>query len=1345
MSPTPEEGQADPPSRIGSYRIERRLGAGGMGAVYRAFDETLERPVAIKRILPGLVDRTRALRFRREARMAARLNHPSIVHIYEIVETDDGDWIVMELVEGTTLDRMLRDGLLDLTRSVRLAREVADALSEAHAQGIVHRDLKASNIMVTAAGRAKILDFGLAKDYRGDGTRDISAAGAVVGTYHAMSPEQAQGLAVDHRSDLFSLGSLLYEMLTGVSPFEAASPVETLARICAHEPRPVRASHPEVPPELAELAEQLLRKSPAQRPQNSWEVSAALERIERSGALARRGTADLPATSDATRSGATALSPARSGSPPPLTSSERRQITVLCCEIATVEEGSSSPLEPEALYELMLQLRPLAHGVVQRHEGTLGGTLGHGLLVYFGYPQAHEDDARRAVRAALDLVMEAGEHLGGPGAELVEPVLRVGVHTGPAVISTGPGGSEPVVLGTTLDVALRLQAAAAPGTVAISPATRSLVRRGFACEALPALAPAPGGAEPLVPYRVRHETDSTDESALHQAPLVGREHELALLVGRWELARSGTGQAVLLSGEPGIGKSRLLHALRERVNEASGEGGARWLSLQASPYTQNTPLHPVVSLLQRTLASERGGSPWEQLDALLRGLSLREALPLFASLLDLPFADGSVPPSLPPERQREHTLEALVELLLEMSERGPVILQVEDLHWLDASTLAWLERLIDQAATASLLLVMTIRPHTLEVPWGARVTQVTLGALTSEETQRLVSLLSAGQPLRPEVQQHIVAKTDGVPLFVEELTRAVLEGGESGGWGDLPTTLRDSLTARLGRLGTAKEVAQLASVIGRAFPLTLLAAVASHDEDTLERELRKLTQSGLVHRRGFGAQTRYSFKHALVRDAAYDSLLRRERQQVHLRIAAAMEEERRAAGEGAQSEEIAFHCMAGEQYDRAFEYWLEAGQLAMGRSAHAEAIGHLQHGLAALEAQPPSAERDLRELSLRSALAVSLGIIRGLPAPEVEAVYERILELTGQLGKVPQQVYFGLWNFYMSRGRLLRAREMAQQRLAYGEATGDAASLYMGLYTSASTDQYLGNAAGARDGFERLLSVYPREGLADQAVAYDIGVVSASLLGDVLWHLGQPDTAMHKADVAIESARRFSPFTLSVALVIRVILASSMRDFATCRRRAEELIALSAEHSYQYWTVFWQISLALAGLTPASSAAEIDRALDDASTAIATMRTAYGSNLQCSRFLAWTIAACLEHGRLQPARPLLEQALSLTEEEHYWESELLRLQALLLRAEGGAAEGAERCLLRALDVARAQGARIFELRAAVSLCELWRDEGRVDEAKALLGPLYRSFPEGQGTPDLTTARERLALLESPAG
>ena len=720
--------------------------------------------------------------------------------------------------------------------------------------------------------------------------------------------------------------------------------------------------------------------------------------------------------------------------------------------------------------------------------------------------------------------------------------------------------------------------------------------------------------------------------------------------------------------------------------------------MHGSVYTQNTPLNPAVALLRRLLASQPAEDPADQLDGLLRAFALTEALPLFASLLDLPGA--AMAPSLaamPPERQREETLEALVALVLAMTEVEPVILLVEDLHWLDATTLTWLERLIDQAATASLLLVMTIRPNTLDIPWGsrARVVQIALGALSSQDTEHLIQLLSGDARLDPRLQQHIVAKTDGVPLFVEELTRSMLEGGESGDWRELPTTLRDSLTARLARLGTAKEVAQLASVIGRAFPLRLLAAIAAHPVDTLERELRKLVQSGLVHRRGFGVQTRYSFKHALVRDAAYDSLLRRERQQVHLRIAAAMEDGRHA-GDAAQSEEIAHHYFAGEQYAKAFEGWLEAGQLAMGRSAHAEAIAHLQHGLEALNAMPATPDRDRREIGLRSLLSMSLGVIRGLSAPDVEAVHERMLILTGQLGDdVPLGIYFGLWNFYASRGRLHRARDLAQQRLALGEATGDEESRLVGLYTAAAADAFLGRLEAARDGFERLLAGYPKDGLSNPALAYDIAAVGQSLLGDTLWLMGRPEEGTRLADEAIALAHRRSPFTQSVALVDRMILATSMRDVATSRQRAQELIALSSAHSYQYWVVHWRISLALTGISPESADAEIDRALQEAASAIDLMRTAYGSNLQNSRFLGWTASACLDHGRLELARRLLDEAFEVTagEGEQYWVSELHRLRAGLLRAEGAPAADVTAAMDAALDVARTQGAKTFEQRA----------------------------------------------------
>ena len=351
MSPSSDADRAGVPERVGNYRIDERLGTGGMGAVYRAFDEALHRPLAIKRLLPDFVDPIRALRFRREARTAARLNHPAIVHIYDIVETDQGDWIVMELVEGKTLDRLLREGILSLLRSVQLAREIADGLSEAHAQGIVHRDLKASNVMVTAAGRAKILDFGLAKVIRGKADDDLSGPGAVLGTCHAMSPEQAQGLTIDHRSDLFSLGSLLYEMVTGVSPFRAETAQETLTRIVTHHPRPVADVAPDIPRELGELIQRLLSKAAAQRPHSSADVSMALERLERSGVLdaevrdRARGAGSSAPTMDVVKAPASPRSWA-----PLMTSSERRQLTVLCCEIV---DGTNP--DPDALAVVRLR------------------------------------------------------------------------------------------------------------------------------------------------------------------------------------------------------------------------------------------------------------------------------------------------------------------------------------------------------------------------------------------------------------------------------------------------------------------------------------------------------------------------------------------------------------------------------------------------------------------------------------------------------------------------------------------------------------------------------------------------------------------------------------------------------------------------------------------------------------------------------------------------------------------------------------------------------------------------------------------------------------------------------
>jgi len=637
---------------------------------------------------------------------------------------------------------------------------------------------------------------------------------------------------------------------------------------------------------------------------------------------------------------------------------------------------------------------------------------------------------------------------------------------------------------------------------------------------------------------------------------------------------------------------------------------------------------------------------------------------------------------------------------------------------------------------------MTIRPNTLDVPWASRaqVTQITLGALSADDTARLVRSLTATLDLASEVREQIVARTDGVPLFVEELTRAVVESGDTGEWRELPTTLRESLTARLGRLGTAKEVAQLASVIGRSFSLSLLSAISAQSTAELERDLRRLVQSGLANRRGFGAHTRYAFKHALVRDAAYDSLLRRERQQIHLRIALALEEQRRLGLDDVPSELVAHHYMLGEQYGAASEAWFAAAQLATTRYAHAEAAAHLRQAIAALHAQPPSADRDAREITLQSALAMSLGIIQGLSSPSVEATQERLLALVGQVADIPHEIFFGLWNFYAAKGRLHQARDLARQRLGYAEARADRDAWVLATYAVAASDLFLGQLEAARQGLEALLAVYPADGLATQGVAYDIGVVARSLLGDVLWLLGQPDAAVRASEDAVAQGAMFSPFTQSVALVNRMMLATSMRDGDEASRQAERLIALSEEYSLQYWTVFWRLSIAIARAVRASGDGEIDEALAEASAAITTMRTAYGSQLQCTRYLGWAASAALERGRVALARTMLDDAHALSREERHYAADLQRLHAGVRLAEGAEADEVQAHLDEALALARMQGARMLALRAAVDLAALAEAQGRMEDAAALLAEACDAVQGGATTADVRAAQARLHAL-----
>ncbi|HWM92444.1 MAG TPA: protein kinase [Thermoanaerobaculia bacterium] len=882
------------PERIGPYHLERKLGSGGMGVVYAAWDERLERRVALKKILSDVADEPlRRERFRREARAVAKLSHPAIVQIHDLLETPEGDWIVLEYVEGATLTGRLLQGALDPGEVIRLARDVAGALEEAHVQGLLHRDLKAENVILAPSGRAKVLDFGLAKLYEsGSPTAEATSAtspGCVVGTYRAMSPEQANGLALDPRSDLFSLGVLLYEAATRVSPFQAETPVDTLTRVCNHQQPPVRRLCPAFPETVSELIDALLQKEPARRPRSAREVSEALASAPAWGTRTVspstvRSTVQISPLQEI--EGSTIIMDPRRRR----TLGEQRPLTVVCCGLMGLDEesGETAFLDSEALSEASDAVQDLVTSLCHQHSGTLGAALGHRIWLYFGYPQTREDDAARAVRAARELAVR-GEEIGLVPGTRRRLALRIAVHTGPAVVVNRPNREEQLQPGATLDIATAIESAMTNPGVVVSAATRELIARGFTTESLASVSlPGSDGGVPV--FRVTGAVNLREsDSGLSSTPMVGREQELNLLLDRARLAIGGMGQAVMISGEAGIGKSRLARALRERLSNETESPD--WWTAYGSPTTRNTPLAPVVDLLEHALFR------WESLDPRLRlhqledflawhEAPLEETVPLLAPLFSLPFEDVYPPLDLSPDEQQKQTLDALAALFADVAERRPLVLLIEDLQWADPLTLELLSLLFDEITGVPLLLVATFRPE-LKAPWGfrAQVTHLGLGPLSEIETGLLIDNLLRGRTMPPHIRQQIVERTDGVPLFVEEMTRMLLETGWSGDTPEIPTTLSACLAARLDQPGPAKEVAQVASVIGRTFSFELLRSLSSLDEAALQQGLDRLLQGELVHRRGAGRRARYSFKHTLIQDAAYASLLSRDRQELHRKIA----------------------------------------------------------------------------------------------------------------------------------------------------------------------------------------------------------------------------------------------------------------------------------------------------------------------------------------------------------------------------------------------------------------------------------------------------------------------------
>jgi len=717
---------------------------------------------------------------------------------------------------------------------------------------------------------------------------------------------------------------------------------------------------------------------------------------------------------------------------------ERRQLTVLFGDLVD-STALARQLDPEDYREVVRAYQATCADVIQRFDGYIAQYLGDGLLVYFGYPQAHEDDAQRAVRAGLEMLGT----LAALQARLVADkgiwlAVRLGVHTGLVVVGAmGAGGrQEALALGDTPNIAARLQGLAAPDTVVVSDTTWRLVQGYFACDDLGPQT-LKGVETPVQVYRVLGTSGAQSRldivSPRGLTPLVGRETEVALLRERWAQARDGLGQVVLLSGEAGIGKSRLVQILQEHV---AAEPPTR-LAWRCLPYAQQSPLHPVIAHLHRLLRWRPDNTPAEKLHTLeetlaASGLALPEVVPLLAALLSLPLPERYPPLTLTPEQQKQKTLEALLAWLLIEATRQPVLFIVEDLHWIDPSTLEFLTLFLDQGPAARILTLLTCRPE-FRSPWGfrAHLTPLTLNRLPRPQVPQMIGRITGGKALPPEVVEQIVTKTDGVPLFVEELTKMVLESSllrESEDYYELagplppfaiPATLHDSLMARLDRLAAGKDVAQLGATIGRTFAYELLRAVSPLDEATLQHSLRQFVEAELVYQRGMPPQATYMFKHALIQDAAYQSLLRSTRQQYHQRLAQVLEVQFPETAT-TQPELLAHHYIEAGLNAQAVPYWQRAGQRASERSAYLEAIAHLTKGLEVLATLPDTPERTQHELDFQLTLGPALMVTKGMTDPDVERVYTRARALCQQVEETPQlfPALWGLWRFYTGRGEL---------------------------------------------------------------------------------------------------------------------------------------------------------------------------------------------------------------------------------------------------------------------------------------------------------------------------------------
>ena len=1033
------------------------------------------------------------------------------------------------------------------------------------------------------------------------------------------------------------------------------------------------------------------------------------------------------------------------------TDGERRQLTVLFCDMVGFTELAHR-VDPEVLQTIIRSYEDACAVCITRYDGYVFQRLGDGIVAFFGFPLAHEGEAERAIRAGLQIV-ETMVRLEVP--EVGRLKVRIGIATGIVVVASGERGA----VGETMNLAARLQGVAQPGRIVVSERVHRLAGGEFEYEDL-GEHDLKGIARPTHAYAVLGVSAAASrfDAATRKGitPLVGRGHEVGVLLERWrQVQQSGAGQAVWLSGEPGIGKSRILSALREQLEAA----GVRPLRFQCSPFHVNSAFYPISANFERALAFGREEPPASRLDKIEAlvvghyGLPLQDAR-FIAAMLSVPCEERYGPLAMSPRLAKEETIRVLVDIVKAAASAQPGLMLFEDAHWADPTTLDTLGLLVAQLGSIPLLVVFTNRPE-FQPRWTEheRVTALSLAKLTPEQSGALLSELAGGKALPAELTAQIIARTDGVPLFVEELTKMIIESGDLKVEGDryvyagtsasvsIPETLRDSLTARLERVAAVKQIAQVGAVIGREFSYELIAALDVMSEAALADALARLTASGLAFCHGAIPQAVYTFKHALVQDAAYDSLLKSQRKPLHCRIARALEARWPETRETAP-ELLAHHYTAADLTESAVPFWRQAGELAMQRFALPEAITHLRKGLSLIETLPPSPARDLLELALRSVLGPAVVAQRGWAHGEVAGILEPAWALAESLAHRPGFVPIlnSLWVHYMCLDQLAVSLEWAQRLLTAGAAAHDDSLEIVGHRAVAATYYWLGDFIAARRHGDIVHAMYDpqRHWHIAQLTNTDPLTGEGIYRAQYLWMLGYPDQAVAASDARDEHARRRNhPFDLAFSLLLGAQAFDFRCEPDELLRRTEEAALVGRKHGVALlWEVMAEISRGIAwlrGERVAESASQIDKAI--------ARLAATGHRIWISYLRALQAEGLALSGDLAGAAMLIDESVERIEhgEERSHYAEVLRLKGWLLIRQGRP-EAAQATLRAALDVARAQQAKSWELRSATTLARLLADQGERTAARELLAPVYGWFTEGFDTHDLKEAKALLGTL-----